>query len=56
MKPPLILLPGLGADETVWEHQIQHLQDLVETKVIVLDTHVERPQAVTALLRLWLSY
>lgn len=38
MKPPLILLPGLGADETVWQHQIQHLQALVEPKVIVLDT------------------
>ena len=33
----LILLPGVGCDKDFWEYQIEHLSDVVETKVIVLD-------------------
>lgn len=51
MKPALILLPGLGVDGGVWEHQIQHLQDLVETKVIVLDTQETREAMAETVLR-----
>jgi pimeloyl-ACP methyl ester carboxylesterase len=29
VKPTLLLLPGLGADETLFRHQIDHLQDIV---------------------------
>lgn len=30
VKPALILVPGLLSDETVWHHQVTHLQDIVE--------------------------
>lgn len=35
-KQELIILPGWGGDETLWEHQCEHLADVVIPKVIVI--------------------
>jgi pimeloyl-ACP methyl ester carboxylesterase len=37
MKPPLLLLPGLLADDWSWSHQARHLADQAE--VAVVDLH-----------------
>lgn len=34
MKPNLILVPGLACDEIVWQHQVKHLQDAADIKVV----------------------
>ena len=33
----LVLLPGVGCDEEFWAYQIKHLDDIVNSQVIVLD-------------------
>lgn len=36
LQEPLILLPGLLSNETVWTHQLQHLSKMVRCQVIPL--------------------
>ena len=36
MKPRLLLLPGLLADDWAWAHQVQHLADQAEVTVVDL--------------------
>lgn len=50
MKPTLVLIPGWGGNESLWEHQIQHLSDIVDIKVIVLDEQTSRDQMVEHVL------
>ncbi len=47
-KTPLVLLPGLLSNEALWEHQIDHLADLVTTCVIpsTQDTPQKMVQAI----------
>jgi len=44
-KQNLILVPGLGCDQAVWQHQLHHLNDIAN--LIVADVHgCETPQAI----------
>lgn len=36
MKDQLLLIPGFGSDERLWDHQIRHLQDIADVRTIVL--------------------
>ncbi len=51
MKPTLVLLPGWGANETIWEDVIEHLSELVDCKVILFRHHTSRDQMVEDLLK-----
>ncbi|MFW2532246.1 MULTISPECIES: alpha/beta fold hydrolase [Legionella] len=37
MKQTLVLIPGVGGDSDLWQYQINHLQELTDIKVIVVD-------------------
>lgn len=37
-KPSLIILPGWGGNEMLWQHQIEHLQDIIDVRVITVTT------------------
>lgn len=44
-KQTLILVPGLGCDQAVWQHQLHHLGDIAN--IIVADVNgCETPQAI----------
>jgi pimeloyl-ACP methyl ester carboxylesterase len=51
MKETLILIPGFANDGLAWKYQIQHLQDLFEIKVIVMDTQATRQEMVASLFK-----
>ena len=51
MKPTLLLIPGWGANDSIWEDQIQKLSDLIEPKVLVLNEQTSRDQMVDYLLK-----
>ncbi|HHF7345727.1 TPA: hypothetical protein ACPSKB_002154 [Legionella feeleii] len=36
MKQTLVLIPGVSGDSGLWQHQINHLQEVVDIKVIVV--------------------
>jgi pimeloyl-ACP methyl ester carboxylesterase len=50
-KPSLVLIPGLGGDAEAWEHQIQHLKDIVDCKAIILDKENSRAAMAERILR-----
>ncbi|MBS0652395.1 MAG: alpha/beta hydrolase [Verrucomicrobia bacterium] len=50
MKPTLVLIPGWGANESLWEYATQRLSDVVDCKVIVLNQQTSRDQMVEYLL------
>ncbi|WP_019215929.1 hypothetical protein [Legionella tunisiensis] len=35
MKQTLVLIPGVSGDSNLWQHQINHLKELINIKVIV---------------------
>lgn len=51
MKDPLILIPGVGSDHRLWEHQVRHLEDLVEVRVEILCRSQSRTETVAELLQ-----
>lgn len=46
MKKILVLIPGFANNELVWKHQIDHLNDLFEIRVIVMDKQATRKEMV----------
>ncbi|WP_339730285.1 alpha/beta fold hydrolase [uncultured Gimesia sp.] len=50
MKESLILIPGLGSTNVTWHHQVQHLGDLLDVHVKVMDQALRRDELVAALL------
>ena len=51
MKESLILIPGVGSDDTLWEHQVRHVEDLVDVQVKVLYHEGGRAESVTHVLK-----
>ena len=51
MKQSLILIPGVGSNHTLWEHQVHHVEDLVDVQVKVLYHEGGRAEAVNDLLK-----
>jgi len=51
MKDSLILIPGVGSDQRLWEHQVRHLEDLVDVRVEILCRAQSRAETVAELLR-----
>lgn len=50
MKETLILIPGLGSTEVTWQHQRQHLGDLLDVQILVMDQAKHRAELVETLL------
>ncbi|MGH7335766.1 MAG: alpha/beta hydrolase [Candidatus Rokuibacteriota bacterium] len=50
MKPVLVLVPGLGADREAWRHQIDHLADIAEIRVVDLRPCASRAEMATVVL------
>ena len=51
MKETLILIPGVGSNHLLWQHQIHHLEDIIDAKVIILSHAVRREELVNRLLQ-----
>lgn len=51
MKPTLLLLPGLGADEALFRYQIDHLQDIVNPLCVDYRDCATRTEMAEAALR-----
>ena len=51
MKESLILIPGVGSNHTLWEHQVHHVEDLVDVQVKVLYHEGGREESVNHLLK-----
>ena len=51
MKESLILIPGVGSDDTLWRHQVDHLADIVDVQVKVLCHAEARTELVDSLLK-----
>lgn len=51
MKEQLLLLPGLGSDERLWDHQIRNLQDVADIRVIGLGEQDSRTAMAEHVLR-----
>ena len=51
MKESLFFIPGVGSNHTLWEHQLRHLEDLVDVQVKVLYHEGGRAESVTNLLK-----
>ena len=51
MKETLILIPGVGSNHVLWEHQTYHLEDLIDAKVEILSHSGRRAELVNRLLR-----
>lgn len=49
MKPSLIFLPGMGCNERVFAHQVQHLSDIADTRVLTWDQQTSREEMLTTL-------
>jgi pimeloyl-ACP methyl ester carboxylesterase len=52
MKMPLILLPGFAADQDIWNHQVEHLREIAQPQVIVLDRQSSRSEMANEVLKL----
>ncbi|QDT97721.1 alpha/beta fold hydrolase [Gimesia aquarii] len=50
MKETLILIPGLGSTEVIWQHQKQHLGELFDVQVKVFDQALRRAELVDSFL------
>ncbi|MFE5725158.1 alpha/beta fold hydrolase, partial [Streptomyces erythrochromogenes] len=44
MTGRLVLVPGVGGGPWLWQHQLDHLSDLVRTEVLVLDEQATRAE------------
>jgi pimeloyl-ACP methyl ester carboxylesterase len=51
VKPTLLLLPGLGADDALFRHQIEHLRDIVNPLCVDYRDCATRPEMAEAALR-----
>lgn len=51
MKEILVLIPGFANNALVWKHQTDHLSDLFDTRVIVMDKESTRKKMVESLLK-----
>lgn len=51
MKQTLVLIPGVGGDSDLWQHQINYLQELVDIKVIIVDQQTTRQAMVDYVLK-----
>lgn len=51
MKETLILIPGFANNELAWKHQTEHLNDLFDVRVIVMDKQATRKEMVETLLK-----
>ena len=51
MKEPLILIPGVGSNQVLWEHQVHHLEDIVDARVKILYHAEGRTELVNHLLK-----
>lgn len=51
MKEMLVLIPGFANNELVWKHQTDHLSDLFDVRVKVMDKHSTRKEMVESLLK-----
>lgn len=51
MKSTLVLIPGWGGNELLWEHALKHLSDIVECKVVLLNQQTTRDQMVEHVLK-----
>lgn len=51
MKEMLVLIPGFANNELVWKHQTDHLRDLFDVRVMVMDKYATRKEMVESLLK-----
>lgn len=51
MKQTLVLIPGVGGDDALWQHQIKYLKELVNIQVIIADRHPSRQDMVAYVLK-----
>lgn len=51
MKPTLLLLPGLGADEALYQYQIENLKDIAEPACVDYRECASRTEMAEAALR-----
>ena len=51
MKQTMILIPGWGGNEVLWQYQIERLRDFVNCKVIILDKQKSRDEMVEYILQ-----
>ena len=51
MKETLVLIPGFANNELVWKHQTDHLNDLFDIRVKVMDKYATRKEMVESLLK-----
>ncbi len=51
MKPTLVLIPGWGGNESLWEYVIESLSDVVDCKVVIFNQQTSRDQMVDHLLK-----
>ena len=51
MKESLILIPGVGSNHMLWQHQVHHLEDIVDAQVKVLYHAGGRAESVKHLLK-----
>ena len=49
-KMPLILIPGFGANQEIWKHQVDHLAEIVQPQVILLERQSSRLEMVKEVL------
>ncbi len=52
MKPTLIVIPGWGANASLWKHQTTHLAEIVEPEVILLTPERSRAEMVEKILKI----
>lgn len=50
MKQKLVLIPGVGGDESLWQYQIKHLSDIADIGVVNLDNCKSREEMVKTVL------
>src|SRR5438128_3626389 len=50
MKKTLLLIPGFGANEKAWQHQIKYLKEICDIHVAVMDRQLSREEIVEHIL------
>ncbi len=50
MQEPLLLISGFAANEKAWSHQIEHLKEICNIQVIIMDRQLSRQQMVDHIL------
>ncbi len=51
MSEELVLIPGFANHELAWSHQIEHLSDLCDIRVFVMNNETTRSEMVKAVLK-----